>query len=94
MFLQAEAAAPSVLQLFMPFIIMMVFLYFFMIRPEQKRKKEYQAMLDVLKKGDKVVTIGGIYGEITALKEDYVTLKVADKTEIKVRRSGIGSVVK
>lgn len=94
MFLQAEAVAPNILQLFMPFIIMIVFVYFFMIRPEQKRKKEYQSMIDALAKGDKVVTIGGIYGEISALKDDYVTIKVADKTEIKVKRSGIGSIVR
>lgn len=50
-------------------------------------------MLDGLKKGDRIVTVGGIYGEITALKEDYVTLKVADKVEIKVSRSGVGHVI-
>lgn len=49
-------------------------------------------MLDALKKGDHIVTVGGIYGELVALKEDYVTLKVADKVEIKVSRSGISSV--
>ena len=61
------------------------------IRPQQKQQKQRREMLDALKKGDRVVTIG-IYGEITLLKEDYVTLKVADKVEIKVRRSGIESV--
>lgn len=94
MFLQAEVTTPGILQLFMPFLIMIVFVYFFMIRPEQRRKKEYQAMVGALAKGDKIVTIGGIYGEIIALKDDYVTIKVADKTEIKIKRSGIGSVVK
>ncbi|HHT73116.1 MAG TPA: preprotein translocase subunit YajC [Firmicutes bacterium] len=80
------------IQLFMPFIIVIGVFYFMVIRPQQKQQKQRREMLDALKKGDRVVTIGGIYGEITLLKEDYVTLKVADKVEIKVRRSGIESV--
>jgi preprotein translocase subunit YajC len=76
----------------MPFIIVIGVFYFMVIRPQQKQQKQRREMLDALKKGDRVVTIGGIYGEITLLKEDYVTLKVADKVEIKVRRSGIESV--
>ncbi|NMB20765.1 MAG: preprotein translocase subunit YajC [Firmicutes bacterium] len=78
----------------MPFLIVGVLFYFMIIRPQQKQQKERKAMLDALKKGDRIVTVGGIYGELVALKEDYVTLKVADKVEIKVSRSGIGQVVK
>ncbi|NLM55761.1 MAG: preprotein translocase subunit YajC [Firmicutes bacterium] len=81
------------LGLFMPFIVVLVVFYFMLIRPQQKQQKQRKAMLDALKKGDRIVTIGGIYGEITALKEDYVTVKVADKVEIKVSRSGINSVL-
>lgn len=51
-------------------------------------------MLDALKKGDKIVTVGGIFGELVAFKEDYVTLEVADKVQLKVSRSGISHVVK
>ncbi|HHT90184.1 MAG TPA: preprotein translocase subunit YajC [Firmicutes bacterium] len=76
----------------MPFLIVGVLFYFMIIRPQQKQQKERKAMLDALKKGDHIVTVGGIYGELVALKEDYVTLKVADKVEIKVSRSGISSV--
>lgn len=92
-FLEAEVpAGADMIQLFMPFIIVIGVFYFMVIRPQQKQQKQRREMLDALKKGDRVVTIGGIYGEITLLKEDYVTLKVADKVEIKVRRSGIESV--
>ena len=96
MFLQAEApaAAPGIISLLMPFVLMAVVVYFMLIRPQQKQQKERQELLDSLKKGDRVVTIGGIYGELTDLKEDYVTMKVADKVEIKIARSGIGNVVK
>ncbi len=97
-FLQADAAGQTaagggVLGLFLPILIVGVLFYFMIIRPQQKQQKERKAMLDALKKGDRIVTVGGIYGEIAALKEDYVTLKVADKVEIKVSRSGIGHVI-
>ena len=92
-FLTAAAEQGNLLSLFMPFIIMMVVFYVFLIRPQQKQQKERQNMLNALKKGDKVVTIGGIHGEITALKDDVITLRVADKVEIRISRSGIGRVV-
>lgn len=95
MFLQADPAVQGgILQLILPFLLVGVMFYFMIIRPQQKQQKERKAMLDSLKKGDKVVTVGGIFGELTALKEDYVTLKVADKVEIKLSRSGISHVVK
>ncbi len=97
-FLQTEAAGDvatgGIVGFLMPFLIVGVLFYFMIIRPQQKQQKERKAMLDALKKGDRIVTVGGIYGELVALKEDYVTLKVADKVEIKVSRSGIGQVVK
>ena len=97
-FLQADVAGDvatgGIVGLLMPILIVGVLFYFMIIRPQQKQQKERKAMLDSLKKGDRIVTVGGIYGELVALKEDYVTLKVADKVEIKVARSGIGHVVK
>ena len=95
MFLQTEVpAGQGILGLLMPFLVVGVLFYFMILRPQQKQQKERKAMLDSLKKGDKIVTIGGIHGELTALKEDYVTLKVAEKVEIKVSRSGVSHVVK
>lgn len=88
------AASGGLVAMLMPFLLVGVLFYFMLIRPQQKRDKERKAMLDALKKGDRVVTAGGIYGELVALKEDHVTLKVADKVEIKVSRNGIGHVVK
>lgn len=87
------AASGGLVGLLMPFLIVGVLFYFMIIRPQQKQQKERKAMIDALKKGDRIVTVGGIYGELVALKEDYVTLKVADKVEIKVSRNGIGNVV-
>lgn len=93
-FLTAAAEQPqgSVLAMFLPFIIMLVVFYVFIIRPQQKQQKERQNMLNSLKKGDKVVTVGGIYGEISAIKDDELSLRVADKVEIRISRSGVGRV--
>lgn len=63
--------------------------YFLVIRPQQQRVKAHQKLISELKTGDKVITIGGIHGTITAIKEDTVILKVADKTEIKFSRDAV-----
>lgn len=67
--------------------------YFLIIRPQNKRQKETKQMLAALKKGDRVVTIGGIRGIIFSLKDDTVVLKVDDDTKIQFSRSAISSVV-
>ncbi len=67
-------------------------MYFLMIRPQQKQQKSRQALLSSLKVKDKVITVGGIHGKIIRVKEDSVVLQIADKVEIEVAKSGIGSV--
>ncbi len=74
---------------FVPLILMFVIFYFLLIRPQQKKAKEHQAMLGDLKKGDKVVTSGGIHGAITKVDDTDVTIEVADKVRIKVTRSNV-----
>ena len=73
-------------------LLMFGALWFFMIMPQRKQQKKRQAMLSSIKKGDKVVTIGGIYGEILELDEESVKLRVAEKTEIKFSRTAIAKV--
>ncbi len=80
----AQAAGGSTEQQiigFLPIILMFVVLYFLMIRPQMKRAKEHRTMLEALKKGDEVVTSGGLVGRITKVGEAYVTLEVARGTE-------------
>jgi len=67
--------------------------YFLIIRPQNKRQKETKSMLASLKKGDRVVTIGGIRGTIFSLKDDTVVLKVDDNTKIQFSRSAVSSVL-
>ena len=75
---------------FLPLILMFVVFYFLLIRPQQKRQKEQAEMIKNLKKGDRVITSGGIIGTIHTLQDDYVVLKVGDQdTKIEILRSGI-----
>ncbi len=73
-------------------LMMFAVLYFLMIRPQQKRAKQQDAMMGALKKGDIVRTNGGIRGEITALDERDVTIEVADRTRIRVLRSHVAGL--
>jgi len=68
--------------------------YFMIIRPQQKREKERKAMLSALKKGDKVVTSGGIHGSVSGLDDKTVLVQIADNVKIKVDRGAITAVVK
>ena len=67
--------------------------YFLLIRPQQKQKRERETMLRALKKGDRVVTSGGLHGTITGLEETKVVLRVADQVKLEFDRSAIGRVV-
>jgi preprotein translocase subunit YajC len=82
----------NAIQSFLPFVLMFAIFYFLLIRPQQKRSRERNNMLSALKKGDHVVTIGGMHGTIADIDEETVTLKVAENTRIKFERSAIGNV--
>jgi len=74
---------------FMPLILVFVVFYFFMIRPQMKRQKELTNYRSALKKGDKVVTTGGIYGKVYEVKDNYVMMEVAFDIKLKVDKSAI-----
>jgi preprotein translocase subunit YajC len=77
---------------FLPIILMFVVLYFLMIRPQMKRAKEHKTMLEALKKGDEVVTGGGLVGKITKVGESYVTLDVSG-VEMPVQKSAVQTLL-
>ena len=84
------------LMAYLPFILILAIMYFLMIRPQAKRQKEKQRMLEALKKGDRVVTIGGIHGTVSGLKgkdKKIVNLKVSNSTNISLNRSAISGLV-
>jgi preprotein translocase subunit YajC len=74
---------------FLPLIILFGIFYFLIIRPQQKQQKEHQAMLEALKKGDKILTNGGLYGEIAKVEEDFVKIKLNDTTIVKLGKAFI-----
>jgi preprotein translocase subunit YajC len=78
---------------FIPIIAMILIFYFLIIRPQSKKRKETEKMLSALKKGDKVVTIGGLHGIIQSVKESTVILKADDNVKLEFLRSAISNVV-
>lgn len=78
----------------LPFLLIIVIFYFFLIRPQNKKQKETEKMLAALKKGDKVITIGGIHGTISSVKEKTVIVKVDENVKLEFNRSAISSVEK
>ncbi len=90
-FLQAAAPAggQNMLTSILPFILIIVVFYFFMIRPQMKRQKDLKKYREELKKGDKVITTGGIYGKVSEIKETYVNVEIANGIVIKIDKSAI-----
>jgi len=77
----------------LPIIAMFAIMWFLLIRPAQKRQKQTKTMQDSLKRGDKVITIGGLHGVIDAVDDTSVFLKVADGTTLQFDRQAVGRVV-
>lgn len=74
---------------FVPFVLIFIIFYFLLILPQQKKQKQQKALLEALKKGDKVITASGIWGTVTNLGKETVTLQIADNTKIKIQRDFI-----
>jgi preprotein translocase subunit YajC len=89
----SEAGSASFITTLIPFALIIGIFYFLIIRPQNKKQKETQRMLSALKKGDKVVTIGGIHGVIQSVKEGSVIVRVDENTKMEFSRSAISNVV-
>jgi len=89
-----QQGAGGIISSFLPLILIFVIFYFLLIRPQSKKAKEHKEMLDNLKKGDKVMTTGGVYGVIEEIDANAVTLKIGirDDVKIKVSRSYIAGL--
>ena len=90
--MMAQGQAQSPLIQFVPLVVMLGIFYFLLIAPMRKRQKAVQAMIAALKKGDKVVTNGGLYGEVAAVHENIVILKLADNVKVRVAKSAISGL--
>lgn len=78
---------------FIPLLLMFAIFYFLLIRPQQKKAKQHRELLSSLKKGDQVVSSGGLHGTITGLTDDVVTMEIAPKVRVKVSRGSIAGTV-
>ncbi|MBE9542332.1 MAG: preprotein translocase subunit YajC [Proteobacteria bacterium] len=79
---------------FLPLIIIFAIFYFLLIRPQQKKSKQHKQLLTDLKKGDKVVSSGGLHGVITGLSDDVVTVEISPKVRVKITRGSIAGVIR
>jgi len=89
----APAGDAGGLMSFIPLILMFVVLYFIMIRPQMKRHNEMKAMLEALAAGDEVITVGGILGKVTAVKDQYITVEIVAGTEVQMQKNAVTSVL-
>ncbi len=74
---------------FLPLLLIILVFYFFMIRPQMKKQKELRSYRENLKKGDKIITTGGIYGRIADIKENQIIMEVEDKVRIRIDKSAV-----
>lgn len=90
---QGGANAQNPIMAFLPLIILFAIFYFLLIRPQQKKAKEHRKMLENLKKGDVVITSGGLYGRIVDIDGEELSLDVGNKVVVKVNRNFISACV-
>jgi preprotein translocase subunit YajC len=91
--LQTSGGGTAALVQFAPIVAIGLVFYFLVIAPANKQRKKTQEMISSLKKGDNVITTGGIYGTVQGVEPDAVYLKIADNVKVKVTRSAISGVV-
>jgi preprotein translocase subunit YajC len=77
---------------FIPLILMFAIFYFLLIRPQQKKAKQHRELVATLKKGDRVVSSGGLHGTVTGIADDVVTVEIAPKIRVKISRGSISGV--
>lgn len=78
---------------FIPLVLIFVIMYFLMIRPQQKRVKQHRQMVEALKKGDQVVTQGGLLGKVTSVRDDELEVEIASGVKVRVVRATISQVI-
>ena len=92
-FATGGGGGPSQLPLLFVILATFAIFYFILIRPQQKKQKQLQKMIEALKKGDRVMTNGGIFGTVAGFKDNIVILKIDDNTKIEVIKNAVASVV-
>ncbi len=88
----AEGASANPLIQFVPLILIFGIFYFLLFAPMRKRQKALQQLIDNLKKGDRIVTTGGLHGEVASVKDDVLLVKVADNLKLRISRSAVAGL--
>jgi preprotein translocase subunit YajC len=89
-----SAGGMGAIQQFIPLVLMFAIFYFLLIRPQQKKAKEHRALLDNIKKGDQVITAGGVHGKVASVEDGIVGLEIATGVVIKITKSYIAAINK
>ncbi|MFA5644893.1 MAG: preprotein translocase subunit YajC [Candidatus Ratteibacteria bacterium] len=89
---QATGGGPSILGPILPLLLIFIIFYFLLIMPQQKKEKHRREMLENIKRGDKVITIGGIVGTVDEIKGKIVAIKIADNTVIEVLKTAVSQM--
>jgi len=79
---------------FIPLILMFAIFYFLLIRPQQKKAKQHKQMLASVRRGDKVVSSGGLHGVVTGISDDVVTVEIAPKVRVKISRGSVAGILR
>ncbi|MGB9773349.1 MAG: preprotein translocase subunit YajC [Bacteroidota bacterium] len=90
----AQTGAGSFLSTIIMFVLIFLIFWLLIIRPQQKRQKERQKMLDSVKKGDKVITIGGVHGTVVGIDEKTLLIQIADNVKVKYERSAVSQIIR
>jgi preprotein translocase subunit YajC len=89
----AEGGQGGAFGAFLPLIIMFAIFYFLLIRPQQKKAKDHKSMIAAVKKGDRVISSGGLHGVVTGTSDDVITVEIAPKVRVKVSRGSIAGIM-
>ncbi len=90
---QGQSAPPPWASM-VPLVLLFAVFYFLLIRPQQKRQKEHQQMLESIRKGDQIVTSGGLLGVVTNVKENTFTVRIADGVKVEITKNSVASVTR
>jgi preprotein translocase subunit YajC len=90
---QAPGGMESILSSIVPFLLIIVIFYFLILRPQQKRQKERAKLLESIKRGDKIITAGGLHGTIEAIEDKSILVKISENVKVKMERSAITTII-
>ena len=90
---QSTVQQPSLFASFIPLILIFIIFYFLLIRPQQKKAKQHQILLESIKRGDQILTSGGMIGKVIKADKDELTVEISEKVNVKIFRSTVSDVL-